>query len=112
MGWAPLASEREIGRRGTEGGVVVHDEEHPGGARITLERDCTIAPWTITCGMYGWFFHTRFIGVECVAVNEYNAMREGLVDLLALLPDTDDPKLEEKMAAVGRAVEQFVARFP
>ena len=110
MQWKPL--DTEPGSRGTEGGVVVRDEEHPAGARITLEHDCASAPWTITCGMYGWFFHTRFFGIERIAVNEYNLMRGELEALLALVPNEIDPGIDEKMVAVGKAVEQFVDRFP
>jgi hypothetical protein len=45
---------------GSEGGTIVLDEEHGLGARITLEKDGAIAPFTITCGIYGWMAHTRF----------------------------------------------------
>jgi hypothetical protein len=31
-------------------------EEHPAGARISLERDGQDAPFTTTCGIYGGLF--------------------------------------------------------
>ena len=34
------------------------------GARITLERDCRVAPFAITCGIYGWMMHTRFFSSQ------------------------------------------------
>lgn len=38
---------------------LVRDEEHSAGARITLERDGSIAPFAITCGIYGGFLYHR-----------------------------------------------------
>ncbi len=49
---------------GAEGGKVIADEQHDGGARITLERDCLRAPYAITCTVYGWAYHTRFLADE------------------------------------------------
>jgi len=66
--WKPFGSEPKASSeyaadvlRGSEGGVIVRDEEHALGARITLETGCGIAPYAITCGIYGWMMHTCFL---------------------------------------------------
>jgi hypothetical protein len=54
MSWGPAGGATTIGTIGSEGGVIVRDEEHPDGARITLEavqgRPYSFA---ITCGGAG-----------------------------------------------------------
>lgn len=108
--WRPFDSGAVVGHPGNEGGVIVRDEEHDAGSRITLERDCGSAPWSVTCGICGWFFHTRFLGSEAEA--EFPAMRHGLAAILDIIPRVDDPGADAKMGAVGEAISEFVARFP
>lgn len=45
---------------GSEGGIIVRDEEYYEKARITIEKDTNIAPYSITIGIYGLMFHTNF----------------------------------------------------
>jgi len=101
-----------IGRRGSEDGIILRDEEHDAGARITLERECGARriPFAITCGIYGWFVHTRFLGPE--AEVEFPAMQEGLAAILDIIPYKNDPDVDAKMISVGDAVRAFVDRFP
>ena len=80
------------------------------GARITLERDCSSAPWAVTCGIYGWFVHTRFLGTEVEA--EFPAMLDGLAAILDIIPRVDDPCADAKMGAVSEAIQEFVSHFP
>jgi hypothetical protein len=108
--WRPFDNGVTVGQPGSEGGVIVRDDEHKAGARATLERDCGSAPWSVTCGVYGWFFHTRFLGSEAEA--EFPAMLDGLAAILGLIPRVDDPEADAKMRAVCEAISQFVARFP
>jgi hypothetical protein len=97
--------------RGSEGGRIVCDEEHLLGARITLEKNCEVAPFAITCGIYGWMMHTRFLSEECEAVEQYEAMKLELADLLgraeALASDE-----EKQRAVLMEGCERFVERFP
>jgi len=53
--WHPYERGGTIGQRGSEEGLIVLDEEHAAGARITLERerDSKIAPFAVTCGQNG-----------------------------------------------------------
>ncbi len=108
--WRPFDSGATVGWPASEGGVTVRDEEHDAGSRITLERDCEHCPWAVTCGVYGWFFHTRFLGSEAEA--EFPAMLDGLAAILDIIPRVDDSGADAKMGAVGNAIGEFVARFP
>lgn len=77
--WSVLNDGITFGQAGPEGGVVLRDEEHLLGARITLEQSGAIAPFTITCGVYVLLMHTRFFGSQADGEREYDAMKIGLV---------------------------------
>jgi hypothetical protein len=85
---------------------------HPcAGARITLEGSVDIAPFAITCGCYGLFFHTRFLSTEEEARREFSEMKvelERMVDLSSETATSDEQTSSTLMAAAGR----FVDRFP
>lgn len=109
--WTPFEDGTTIGIKGTEGGTVIADEQHDGGARITLERDCLRAPFAITCVIYGWAYHTRFLADDATAKQAYTDMKTGLEGIVRLLPpgDGEETPDAEKME---RAVSDFVERFP
>lgn len=109
--WQPFDNGATVGQRGSENGVIVRDEEYCSGARLTLERDCCHRiPIAVTCGIYGWFFHTRFLGSE--AQVEFRAMLEGLAEIFNRIPDVDDPDADTKIEVVRDAIDAFVSRFP
>lgn len=105
--WVPFDSGKSIGAIGSEGGSIVLDEEHPDGARITIERGGRTAPFSITCGVYDLMVHTRFFDTEAEARNECAAMKVALSDLLAALDGS-----EGAMRAAGAMCAGFVERFP
>jgi hypothetical protein len=112
MTWVPFDRGATVGQHGSEGGVIVRDEEHEMGARITLERDCVSAPFTITCGIYGWFFHTRFFGSDSEGTTEFARMQAGLASILTRIPRVDDPEADAKCARVSEEIAGFVEQFP
>lgn len=105
MTWHAFGDVTTIGTRGSEDGIIVMDEEHPEGARITLERDGQVAPWSITCGVYGLMFHTRFFANRLTAEAEYAAMKSALDAIMSQLDPAD-------LAEQGRLAGEFVDRFP
>lgn len=109
-GWIPFEDGKTIGIKGAEGGTVIADEQHDGGARITLEARCLRAPYAITCTVYGWAYHTRFLADEATAKQSYADMKAGLEAIVALLPpaDGDETPDAERME---QAVEDFVERY-
>lgn len=58
--WENFDKGTSIGTSGSENGIIIRDEENSFGARITLEKDGSIAPYAITIGIYGIMFHTDF----------------------------------------------------
>ena len=110
MGWTALDDGKSLGKSGSEGGIIRRDEEHDLGARITLEEGGSTAPWSITCGVYGWMVHTRFFGSEEQGNREFEQMKVGLEEVLRIIPLKDDAT-PEKMSAVCPAIEDFVRRF-
>jgi hypothetical protein len=111
MGWTTLDDGKSLGTRGSEGGIIRRDEQHDLGARVTLEQGGAIAPWSITCGIYGWMVHTRFFGTEEEGNREFDQMKLGLEQVLAIIPLKDEAT-PEKMSAVSSAIEAFVKGFP
>jgi len=101
--WSSSENGATLGQQGSEQGVVVADEEHGDGARITLERDGVGAPWAITCGVYGLLVHTRFFMSEAEARAAFDAMKEPLHKLAAW---------DEHDQGLGQAIENFVREFP
>ena len=112
MSWGPFDGGATVGQLGSEGGIIVRDDENELGARITLERDCGSAPVTITCGIYGWFFHTRYFGTEAEGAAEFARMQEGLAATLTSIPYVDDPEADGQCVGVSEAIVGFVAQFP
>ena len=108
MSWTPLAGPLH----GSESGIVETDEEHDCGARITLERDAKIAPYAITCGIYGWMVHTRYFEDREKAFHDYDEMKGGLAHILSLIPEQGDPDLSGKLCSVNEAISAFIERFP
>jgi hypothetical protein len=110
MSWTNIDDGKTLGLAGSEGGTIIRDEEHSEGARITIERGGNIAPYSITCGIYGWMVHTRFFGSEEEAQMEFSKMRAALGEIIKILSDSADDDLAMK---VGEdAISKFVELFP
>lgn len=58
--WIDFDQGKSIGQKGSEGGKIIRDEENTFGARVTLEEKGTVAPFSITLGIYDLMFHTEF----------------------------------------------------
>jgi hypothetical protein len=112
MNWYAFDDGDSIGNTGSEGGRILLDDEHPEGARITLEEGVSCATFAITCGVYGWMVHTRFFSCEGVALAESKAMKTALETVLALILSEAEPELCDRPSAVSTALEEFVQRFP
>jgi hypothetical protein len=102
VNWRAFNGGATLGGNGSESGVIVLDEAHDGGARITLERDCPRAPFAITCGVYGLLVHTRFFATEAEGRDAVAVMKPALAELA-------DAPLSGRGGAAANA---FVDRFP
>ena len=110
--WQPFEGGTSIGERGSEGGIILRDDEYRGEARITLERGDRSSSFAITCGVYGWMVHTRFFSTLAEAEGEYALMQPELAAIADAQPLTTDPDLRARMHAVSDAIGRFVDRFP
>lgn len=81
--WHSFDNRASLGQEGSECGIIVQDEAHRDGARITLERDASAAPFAITCGIYGLFVHTAFAADEPEAFEKYAAMKDRLDGIIS-----------------------------
>ncbi|MBA3377174.1 MAG: hypothetical protein H0U00_15410 [Actinobacteria bacterium] len=86
---------------GGEKGIVRLDEEHPNGARITLEEGGVSAPWSVTCGVYGLMVHTAFFGSETDARKAVFVMKARLAAIMDAMGSD----------RIYDLVERFVADF-
>ena len=102
MTWNPFEDGATVGALGTEAGSILLDEEHADGARITLETGGTVAPYAITCGIYGTMVHTVFVSDEKKAQLLYLQMKVRLEELLTVECEESD---------YIAAIEKFVAEF-
>ncbi|HEX7958144.1 MAG TPA: hypothetical protein VF508_14445 [Pyrinomonadaceae bacterium] len=109
--WYQFDEGRSIGQTGSEGGIILRDEEHPYGSRITLERG-GYRPFSITCGIYGWMVHTRFFSDEAEAQSAFEKMKLGLVNILNIIPLVSEADDHDKSEAASDAMTDFIERFP
>ena len=112
MTWIDFDSGASIGNEGSEAGTIVADYEHELGARITIERDGETAPFAITCGIYGWFVHTRFFSTREEADSACTAMQSALDALMQSIPLTSDPDCETRSERVVDRISEFIDTFP
>jgi hypothetical protein len=111
MHWYPYQKGASLGLVGCEDGVILQDDEHTAGARITLEeRIQKPARFAITCGLYGWFFHTRFFASEKDASHDFAEMKLELGRMADLILDND--MCERLRHDLLRAISDFVDHFP
>jgi hypothetical protein len=106
--WYAFDNGATLGQPGSEEGTTIRDEEHPFGARITLERDGPIAPFAITCGIYGWMIHTRFFSLENEACSQYDLMRSAISQLL----DRASRSSDGGRGVLMDGVSAFVGTYP
>jgi len=84
---------------GSEGGIILVDEEYKEACRITLERCERYC--AVTCGVYGAMFHTAFSDID-KGQELYGAMKQDLQEFI-----DRDTTLEEEVAFYKRFTEQY-----
>ncbi|MEM7152628.1 MAG: hypothetical protein AAF799_07290 [Myxococcota bacterium] len=105
--WIDVFSPDETG---SDGGVIRRDEQTT-GARITLEEGGILAPFSITCGVYGWMMHTRCCPNREAADRDFEAMKAELDTIVEQIPRRDAVENGQSEAATA-AIHAFVERFP
>ncbi len=110
ISWRPFEEGATLGQPGSEQGIILCDEEHVLGARITLERATSVAPFAITCGIYGWMMHTRFFASEVEADAQYEQMKDALSALLEAAEQTASIDGGRKVMMDG--TDEFIGNYP
>ena len=103
--WFAYEDGDSIGRVGAEGSIILRDEEHQGGARITLKRGTNYV--SVSCSVYGWMDHTRFFGTVIEAQREYLLMKPSLSNMVENILSAGGSDLK-----MWEAIADFVRRFP
>ncbi|MBI5951968.1 MAG: hypothetical protein HY865_09945 [Chloroflexi bacterium] len=103
--WFAYDDGRSVGTVSAEGGIVLRDEEHEAGARLTLKHGANYI--SVSCSVYGWMDHTRFFGSMTEAQREFLLMKPPLANMVEniLSEGRNDLKMWE-------AIADFVRRFP
>ena len=81
--WNQTDNGETIGAIGSEGGEIIKDEEHSKGARLTMEKGGDIAPYSITSGVYGGFFHTTYLSNFEEGLSELDTMKAEISEFFA-----------------------------
>jgi len=99
--WNQTDNGETIGTIGPENGEIVKDEEHSKGARLTLEKNGDIAPYSITSGVYGCFFHTTYLSTLEEGASEFETMKAEISEFFDT-ETTGDEEYDWIMGFVGR----------
>jgi len=55
--------------------------------------------------------HTRFFAAEADAVNQFEAMKVALSEIVAIIPLADDPEVKKKSGAVSESPNLFIQQY-
>lgn len=83
--WTQYDNGNSIGKKGSEGGRILNDQENINGARITLEANAGTIPFVITLGIYGLMFHTEFFDEIEIAIVYYKRKKNEIDRILKML---------------------------
>jgi len=103
--WFAYADGETIGSVSAEGGVILRDEGHEAGARLTLKRGSNYV--SVSCSISGWMDHTRFFGTVTEAQREYLLMKPSLSNMVENILSAGESDLK-----MWEAIADFVRRFP
>ncbi len=135
LGWHVFDNGKSIGKIGSEGGVIVRDEENDAGARVTLERidkrgriqalnipaiekETMISEnpgsfFAITMGIYDWMVHTVRLGIDDdLKVKEiFDGLKFDIVKLIEIVQQWNEVG-DEKYDLAVKATQDFVDKYP
>ena len=110
--WETFEAGVTNGQSGSEDGIIIRDEIYARRARITLESETPIAPFAITCGIFGWMVHTRYFGTRAQADAEFAKMQKELARIANLLRSNSDDPQAEIPSNLPAEFRKFIKRFP
>ncbi len=107
--WIDFDKGRSIGTKGSEEGKIIRDEEHPFGARVTLEGKGHIAPFSITLGIYGLMFHTEFFSTLDEGQRCFELYKEKTEVILALFEIDETERDANWRAKQNQLMDEIMA---
>lgn len=97
--WTRYNNENSIGKKGSEGGKILNDQENINGARITIEANVGNIPFAITFGIYGLVVHTEFFSEIEIATVYFKRKKNEIDRILKMFEipeDNQDTEWENK----------------
>ncbi len=110
--WHRYREGKTLQTTGTENGNIIFDEENPDGARVTVEQGGRTAPFSITCGIYGWMVHTCFFTTSQHAKQAMVEIKQALEQILFIIPRYSVNPTREDIDRIDDSIAEFVSRFP
>lgn len=108
--WEPYDNNQTLGTEGSESGIIERDEIYESTARITLEAGGQVAPYAITCGIFGWMVHTHFVSQQETADQDFDAMKQALSRIVNALEHEGKPRENEEEDAIA-LMSAFVHQY-
>ena len=108
MSWYPFKNGKSINTVGSECGTIILDEEHEYGARITIEENSSLAPFSITLGIYEVMFHTDFANDLNVAKSKYNLFKQQVELILTHLSIEETKRQYDWRPKYNRMLDQLI----
>ncbi|MFN8411028.1 MAG: hypothetical protein U0Z26_01435 [Anaerolineales bacterium] len=103
--WIAFDEGKSIGKKGPEGDIILQDDEHIHGARITLKRGEKYV--SVSCNIYKWMDHSRFFGTTFEAQREYEMMKAEITEVMNVITAENTNQIK-----VWEAISKFVRKFP
>lgn len=105
--WYIFDNSNSIGKKGSEGGIILSDFENSNGARITIEQDGNIAPFSVTIAIYNLMFHTYFCDSEIDAIFFRKETIERIDEIFELLEIETEKRNEEWKINFNHKIEEI-----
>ncbi|WDF46928.1 hypothetical protein PQ459_00265 [Chryseobacterium sp. KACC 21268] len=105
--WYIFDNSNSIGKKGSEGGIILSDFENSNGARITIEQDGNIASFSVTIGIYNLMFHTYFCSSEQEAISFREETIEKIDNIFNLLKVDNENRNEEWEINLNHKIEEI-----
>lgn len=98
--WVRYNSGNSIGKKGSEGGKILNDQENINGSRITIEANAGSIPFAITFGIYGLMVHTEFFSEIEIATEYFKRKKneiDGILKMFEISEENQDIEWKSKM---------------
>jgi len=105
--WYNFDKGSTIGKKGAEEGIIITDLENINGARITVEREGTTAPFAITFGIYGLLFHTYFRSLQTETDEAVSWLRSKINEVFDLYELPEEQRTDEWYHEHDRLVHEL-----